>query len=65
MINRVKAWTLLYESFPALRNTIHVGTINDPSNGMTLLTDLHAWFGDFRLAFEATVSHSKNLLFDF
>ncbi|CAP94480.1 Pc18g02560 [Penicillium rubens Wisconsin 54-1255] len=51
---RTSAWTFLYESFPALRNTIHAESINDPVNGMTLLTDLHTWFGDFRLAFEAT-----------
>ncbi|OQE30230.1 hypothetical protein PENFLA_c003G01954 [Penicillium flavigenum] len=54
MISRVNAWTLLYESSPALRNTIHAETTNDPSNGMTLLTDLHTWFGDFQLAFQAT-----------
>ncbi|CAG8265346.1 unnamed protein product [Penicillium nalgiovense] len=51
---RTSAWTFLYESFPALRNTIHAESINDPANGMTLLTDLHTWLGDFRLAFEAT-----------
>ncbi|KAJ6187542.1 hypothetical protein N7519_002450 [Penicillium mononematosum] len=51
---RASAWTLLYESFPALRNTIHSESINDPANGMTLITDLHAWFGTFQLAFEAT-----------
>lgn len=62
---RTSAWTFLYESFPALRNTIHAESINDPVNGMTLLTDLHTWFGDFRLAFEATVSYSKNPLLYF
>ena len=65
MINRVNVWTLLYKTFPALRNTIYAETINDPSNRMTLLTDLHTWFGDFRLAFEVIVSHNKNRLFDF
>jgi hypothetical protein len=39
--------------------------INDPSNALSLLASLHKEFGDFKLAFEATVCISANPEFVF
>jgi hypothetical protein len=52
----IDIWAILYQYFPGVRRTgMSVTNINDPSNGMMLLSGLHAQFGKFLMAFEATV----------
>ncbi|KAI9777150.1 MAG: hypothetical protein M1816_004907 [Peltula sp. TS41687] len=54
-------WEALYRYFPSLAQ-FKGEHINDPSNGMILLRDLHLAFGSFMLAFESTgTEHTYNL----
>ncbi|KAL2825450.1 hypothetical protein BDW59DRAFT_161677 [Aspergillus cavernicola] len=49
-------WEVLFRCFPAVRRTgLQAETINELYNGLTLERNLHLVFGDFRIAFVATV----------
>lgn len=49
-------WTLLYKCFPALRDIVSVGDLNNPRNGITLRDSVHHQFGQFTIALKPTVS---------
>ncbi|XHG05679.1 hypothetical protein AWENTII_008897 [Aspergillus wentii] len=53
---KAKTWAYLYRYFPRVKELIDVrlaGAIDTPQNAMTLMSDIHSNFGDFKLAFEA------------
>ncbi|KAK2809803.1 hypothetical protein FQN50_003443 [Emmonsiellopsis sp. PD_5] len=50
-----KAWGVLFKCFPSVRRAgMSVERINDPSNGMMMVEDLHRQFDRFRFSFVAT-----------
>lgn len=53
--NAAIIWAALYRYFPALDGQIEPDTINSNSNGLTLSTNLHQYFGQFDLYFERLV----------
>ncbi|KAK4146786.1 uncharacterized protein C8A04DRAFT_34677 [Dichotomopilus funicola] len=51
--NHETTWWALYRYFPALKNKIGANTINQPSNAITLISELHREFGQFTFGFKA------------
>ncbi|KAH6635307.1 hypothetical protein B0J18DRAFT_418470 [Chaetomium sp. MPI-SDFR-AT-0129] len=57
--NHETTWWALYRYFPALKNKIGANTINQPSNAITLISELHREFGQFTFGFKATNEEHK------
>ena len=58
--NKAMIWQSLFRYFPRLDGKIAPGSINSPSNAMTMHEFWHREFGSFRLFFEPTVSEAFN-----